>query len=293
LQQDEALPYATCLAQVAETAVWPRRPMTAPGAFITRRAMSIRIERLLAKQRDVRIHTSLVPAGSAFIVLAVLGLIATIVSPSLAYDAGSVPTTTAVATAAPPAAPLRILKSTNVHAEANDPSFIDELDKLGYKNISVDDLVSLRSIGVTTDYLRGLERAGVPRPSVEDLIEMRSLGIEPAYYRAMLARLPKLSVDDLYGLRTSGVTPEYIDRLRHDGYHDITIERLEEFEATGITAEYIAGLSQAGYRNLSDDEIAQLHALGVDGAFVRKANGHGLHHLSIDDLTKLKASGVL
>ena len=46
LLQDEALPYATCLAKVVETTIWPYRAMSAPGAFVTRRAMSVRIERL-------------------------------------------------------------------------------------------------------------------------------------------------------------------------------------------------------------------------------------------------------
>jgi cell division septum initiation protein DivIVA len=86
LQQNDALPYATCLAKVVEATSWPYRAMSAPGAFVTRRGMSIRIERLLSKQRDVRVRTSFGPAGAAVTVLAGLGIIAALVSPSIAYD---------------------------------------------------------------------------------------------------------------------------------------------------------------------------------------------------------------
>jgi beta-lactamase regulating signal transducer with metallopeptidase domain len=84
-QTAEIRQYATCLARVAEITAWPYRAMAAPGAFITRRSMSIRVERLLEAGRDIRIRTSLGPAGSAVVILAVLGILAAFVSPSIAY----------------------------------------------------------------------------------------------------------------------------------------------------------------------------------------------------------------
>src|SRR6185437_825985 len=85
LQQNDPLPYANCLAKVVETAVWPYRAMSAPGAFLTRRAMSVRIERLLTSHRDVRVRTSLGPTGAVVAALAALGIAAAFVSPSFAY----------------------------------------------------------------------------------------------------------------------------------------------------------------------------------------------------------------
>ncbi len=57
-QTTEIHQYATCLARVAEITAWPYRAMSAPGAFVTRRSMSIRVERLLQAGRDIRTSTS-------------------------------------------------------------------------------------------------------------------------------------------------------------------------------------------------------------------------------------------
>jgi len=104
LQQNEALPYATCLARVVETAMWPHRAMSAPGAFVTRRDMSVRIERLLTAHRDVGVRTSFGPIGIAIAVLGTLCVAAAFVSPSFAYTAPS----QAVLTAAPPLVALPV-----------------------------------------------------------------------------------------------------------------------------------------------------------------------------------------
>jgi len=92
-QTNEPLPYASCLAKVAEVTMWPYRAMAAPGAFVTRKSMSIRIERLLAAHRDVRIRLSYGPVGSAALALLALCIGAAYVAPSIAYPLAAAPAT--------------------------------------------------------------------------------------------------------------------------------------------------------------------------------------------------------
>ncbi|MDQ6930865.1 MAG: M56 family metallopeptidase, partial [Candidatus Eremiobacteraeota bacterium] len=57
-------PYATCLTRLAELTAWPHRPLAAPGVFVTRKGISVRIERLLNKRRNSRVQVAYgVPAA--------------------------------------------------------------------------------------------------------------------------------------------------------------------------------------------------------------------------------------
>jgi beta-lactamase regulating signal transducer with metallopeptidase domain len=408
LQKNDALPYATCLAKVAETAAWPHRAMSAPGAFVTRRGMSIRIERLLSKQRDVRVRTSLGPAGAAVAAVAVLGAVAALVSPSFAYatnarrqaatEASSVrvmlPSTAAPGpqtslsgpqipdvtpapavaqppaaqtapssepalpakpaaavpaaptappvvpavprrpvAAAPPARPQPAASSAvlsqrspaelerkaaeaertalrqenladrlrdaasagaDLIADAQDPDYIDELARAGYPHLSVDELIALKSVGVSGDFIAGLRRQGLTHLTVQDLIKLRATHIDPEYAGAMNRRFGNaVDAGDLAGLRALGATPDYIDGLVAAGLKNLRPSDIQSLRALGVTPGYVRGLMRAGYPNLSVSQLQQLRALGIDADFIQRAKAHGLQNLSVDDLTKLKATGVL
>ncbi len=83
-RRTDALPYAQCLVKLVESVAWPHQPMVAPGVFVTRRSISIRIERLLAKQRDVRLRVSLGPLSAVAAVVVAVCLLGAYVAPSIA-----------------------------------------------------------------------------------------------------------------------------------------------------------------------------------------------------------------
>ena len=83
-RRTDALPYAQCLVKLVESVAWPHQPMVAPGVFVTRRAISIRIERLLVKQRDVRLRVSLGPLSAVAAVAIAVCLLGAYVAPSIA-----------------------------------------------------------------------------------------------------------------------------------------------------------------------------------------------------------------
>ncbi len=79
-------PYALCLTKMAEMTAWPRRPLAAPGVFMTRKNISIRVERLLTAGRAF--GSSIAPAilGTVTVGLTLLVLFLRTVAPSYAYD---------------------------------------------------------------------------------------------------------------------------------------------------------------------------------------------------------------
>src|SRR5581483_5729165 len=89
-------------------------------------------------------------------------------------------------------------------AEAATPSpamtgedFIGEMAAAGYTNVSVDDLIKLKSLGVNGTYVRELRAAGLGRPSINELAELRSVGVTPQFAGDMHRMFPSVSIEDI------------------------------------------------------------------------------------------------
>lgn len=104
-QTKEVRPYATCLTKMAEVTAWPHRPLAAPGVFITRRGLSVRVERLLRAGRNVRTSIAFGPAGGVVAALVVLFFLLQTVAPSFAFTLPEQQTEATMIAAAPSATP--------------------------------------------------------------------------------------------------------------------------------------------------------------------------------------------
>jgi beta-lactamase regulating signal transducer with metallopeptidase domain len=297
LQQNDALPYATCLARVVETTVWPYRAMSAPGAFVTRRGMSVRIERLLTTHRDVRVRTSFGVTGIAIAVIGALCVAAAFVSPSIAY---TVPAHVGATSVAP--LPIHTVAAIvagatserSIEVVASSTAYIDELAAAGYTGLSIDQLMQLRALGVTADYIRQLADAGVVHPPVNELMQLRAIGVTGDYIRSMRARFGSATpVRDVEGLQALGVTAGYLDELSSAGIKDLSAERARQYRALGVSGAFVRDMGRVGYPNLTGDQLLKLRALGIDAAFVTRAAAHDFHNLTLDQLERLKISGIL
>ena len=78
-------PYATCLHKMAELAAWPHQALAAPGVFITRKGISVRIERLLNKKRNARASVAYGIPLAVTIALAAFFVLASGITPVIAY----------------------------------------------------------------------------------------------------------------------------------------------------------------------------------------------------------------
>ncbi len=98
LQQTKSVrPYATCLTKMAEVTAWPHRALAAPGVFVTRRGLSLRVERLLRAGRNIRTSVSLGAAGAVVAALVMMFFVLQSVAPSYAFTTAAAPATVHVA----------------------------------------------------------------------------------------------------------------------------------------------------------------------------------------------------
>lgn len=173
--------------------------------------------------------------------------------------------------------------------------FLDALASAGYKNLSVDDLVRLKNVGVDGELIDAAVRYSGSRPSVETLVRMASVGVDADYLNHLQSSgYPRMSLEDVIRMRSVGVDPEYIRDMNAALHSKPTIEQLTQMRALGVDADYIRSFAKLGYDKLSPNDLMRLRAVGVDAGYVRmlRSKGIGGSGLSVDDLIRMKSVGV-
>lgn len=106
------------------------------------------------------------------------------------------------------------------------------------------DLMGLRAVGVTPEWLRAMSQAGYRTNDIGDLTGARAVGVSPAYVADLAsAGVRNVSLGDLTAMRALGVTGGSIRKLREAGYTGLTPDRIIELRATRIKA-FASGMSR-------------------------------------------------
>ncbi|HEX8706782.1 MAG TPA: M56 family metallopeptidase [Pyrinomonadaceae bacterium] len=180
-------------------------------------------------------------------------------------------------------------------SERQDKSqdYIEEMASVGYANLSIDELIKLKTAGVSADYVRSLRALGIAGLTPKELASMSIQGVAPAYIQAIRAAgYNELSAKELTAFRIHDITPGYIKTLRDAGYANLTAKQLIEFAVHEVTPAFISGIRAAGYSNLSPKELVSLRANGITAEYIRKVRSR-LGDLSIKQLISLKNAGLL
>lgn len=287
LQQNDAVPYASCLAKVVETTMWPCPAMSAPGAFVTRRDMSVRIERLLLRHRDVRVRTSLGPIGLAVTAFATLCIAIAFVSPSIAYTTAPVPptspTSTVKALKAKPASPVRVA-TVAVH-----PTTVPKPAATVKPTRAVTAKAAVPAVTHPKAPAHPAPASKTPPP-----ILGASAGMMVA---SNVASNVASTVENAVGsagpsVQVAANSPAYIDELASVGYTHLTVDELMQMRAVGVTADYIRQLAAAGIAHPSVKDLVQMKALGVTPAFVGGMRARFGSSVSLNDIAGMRAVGV-
>src|SRR6266481_4748533 len=209
-------------------------------------------------------------------------------------------------------------KEQQAGSDDKKQSYLDAMETAGFKNLTVDELISMKIQGVTPEDIKRIRELGF-QPSVGQLVAMRVQGITPEYIREMGAFYSSLTIDELLGMKVQGVTPLYVREFRELGLQadpdeiigmkvqGVTPEYVRELRATGlkpgideligmkvqgVTAEYVKTLQSAGFKNLSSDEVIGAKVQGITPEFIEKARKHGFQNLTLEKLISLKHADI-
>ena len=173
--------------------------------------------------------------------------------------------------------------------------FLDSLAAAGYKNLSVDDLVRLKNVGVDAGLIDAAVNYSGSRPTVEMLVRMASVGVDADFlHHLQSSGYPRMSLEDVVRVRAVGVDPNYIRDMTAVLHVRPTIDQLTQLRALGVDADYVRSFAQVGYDKLSPNDLMRLRAVGVDADYVRmlRSKGIGGSGLSVEDLIRMKSVGV-
>ena len=204
-------------------------------------------------------------------------------------------------------------------------AYLEGMRQAGYTldlNNDLNQLVALKSIGVTPGYAKSMAAAGLGKPTLHELITLKSIGVTPEYAASMKqSGIAPKTFQELVTEKSVGVTPEYAAEMKQKGFGDLSMHELVTMKSLGVTPEYAAAMKQQGFSDLSAHELVTLKAQGmtpeyanwlklqfpqattdelrraaifhINDKFVADAKAHGFDSRNLDKLLRLKMSGLL
>lgn len=173
------------------------------------------------------------------------------------------------------------------------PEFIESMRKLGFDNLSINQLVQLRIHNINEEFVREVHSWGFDNLTPNQLTQLRIAGVSGAYIETMRrAGFNNLSVNKLANLRMQNVTPEYIEMLRRLGYDNLTLDQLLSLKVHDVTEEFIRGAESWGYGKLSINDLVQVKIFNVNPEFAREMQSLGFGNLSLRSLMQMRIHGV-
>jgi Zn-dependent protease with chaperone function len=187
----------------------------------------------------------------------------------------------------------QVAQTTGAGAEASGDErqggFIDGLAAAGYRDLSVDQLIKLKTHGVTPEYVRGMQAAGL-QPSADELAKLRVHGVTPEYVRGIQATGLTPSVEELAKLRVHGVTPEFLNEMKATGI-DVTLDQAMQFRIHGVDLKAVGEMGALGYK-LSPDEMVKMRIHGLTVELARAAKQLGFGDPSFKQLLNMRIHGI-
>lgn len=336
------LVYARALAQLELL----RGTMPELAMAATRGSLLDRIERLVAPRPPARAKAAVGIAAAAILTIGFAAWAAPNLLPSSAKVVAALTIgeaqPTAIPTPSPSTAPAAAptphpepgAEATNASqssedssaaasgqdsSEARSPtSFLDELDRAGYRNLTVNQLIALKTQGVDGAFIAEMKSLGWT-PTVEQLTafrihgvsaaevkEMRALGYQLTPEQAITMRVHGLAAADvsewkkqgfsdpdfnqLVALKIHGVSAEFVAEIKALGWSP-TMEKLTAFRIHGVSAAQVKEMRTLGYP-LTPDQAIAMRIHGITPAFVNDWKRQSVGDLDFDRLVALKIHGA-
>jgi beta-lactamase regulating signal transducer with metallopeptidase domain len=205
--------------------------------------------------------------------------------------------TAAAAQSTPAVAPAPAAKPSAAHPQtapqtapeaASSGSYIDAMKAAGLGDLTIDQLIEMKTQGVTPEYVRGLREQGM-HPDADNVISMRIQGVTPEYVRDVRGLGLNPDEDQIVSMRIQGVSSEYVRSLKEKGIQ-ADVDQLISMRIQGVTPAYVQGLHDQGLQP-DVDNLVSMRIQGVTPEYVRDVHALGLKP-TVDDFISMRIQGV-
>lgn len=129
------------------------------------------------------------------------------------------------------------------------------------RQLSAEQLISLRAVGVTAEYAAEMRAEGASMDA-EKLMSARASGVDPAYIRSMRQIFPGVDIDELIGASALHIEPNFARDMKSH-FPDIGIDDVVALRAMGIDCDFVTDMQKAGVKMRSADDAIELRATGM------------------------------
>jgi beta-lactamase regulating signal transducer with metallopeptidase domain len=175
-----------------------------------------------------------------------------------------------------------------IEQPATAASYIDGMKAAGLGDLTVDQLIAMKTQGVTPEYVQGLREQGM-HPDADNVVSMRIQGVTPEYVRDVRGLGLNPDEDQIVSMRIRGVSPEYVRGLKEKGIR-ADVDDLISMRIQGVTPAYVQGLHDQGLQP-DVDNLVSMRIQGVTSEYVRDVHALGLKP-TVDDFISMRVQGV-
>ncbi|KGB52988.1 Regulatory protein BlaR1 [Sphingopyxis sp. LC81] len=201
------------------------------------------------------------PASASWILMSLV-VLAGVTAPLAAFSATARPAATADVHSVVASATKQTTSVTSQSAAAAKAVATDDAATAmaASKTLSAEELVSMRAVGVTPEYVEKMRESGGSMDA-DDIISAKASGIDPAYIRQMRDVIPGADFDELVGARHVGVNAAFARDMKSH-FPDIGVDDLIALKAMGVDCDFVTDMQKSGVKMRDADDAIELRATG-------------------------------
>lgn len=198
------------------------------------------------------------PASASWVLMSLV-IVAGFTAPLAAFSGTAKPIAEAEAHAvASPAGKSAIATSRSVAATTAESTAVAASPS---KPLSAEDLVSMRAVGVTPEYVAQMREHGGASMTADEIIGAKAAGVDPAYINTMRGIFPGVDIDELVGASALHIEPAYAREMKRH-FPDLDIDNVVALRAMGVDSAFVTDMQKAGVKMRSADDAIELRATG-------------------------------
>lgn len=200
------------------------------------------------------------PASASWMLMSLV-LLAGITAPLAAFSATAETKVADDAHAMAFVAQQSAIRSMQSAMTAKDSTDVETKAAAAAQPLRADDLVGMRAVGVTPQYVEKLrEHGGSMDP--DDIIAAKATGVDPAYIGSMRSIVPGADLGELVGAKQVGIDAAFARDMK-EHFPGVDIDDLIALKAMGVDCDFVTDMRKAGVRLRDPDDAIELRAAGV------------------------------
>lgn len=169
--------------------------------------------------------------------------------------------------------------------------YIDELQRAGYTNLSVDQMISMKIHGVTPAYINEVKSVGWT-VTPDQLVAFRIHGVNAETVKELRALGYSLTPDQAISAQVHKVTSAFANGWKQEGMTGMDFDDLVALKIHGADPAQVRELRTLGFTALSADDVVHLRVMGVTADFIREVQAKGFRDLKLEQIIQLKQLGI-